>query len=220
MPANAERLVARLAQLAQEGRQLVEDATYDQFGEPTVEPRPRAQWYVSARAALVAAFGESAHYVALFDEESVAGRSIYSGGLDACVGILNGAQDDIEHGALDDMRMLVAADLLDDYLEQARHLLDQGYKDAAAMLAGATLEALLRRLCERHSVDCAPDAPIKTMNDSLGKRCVYTKLRLKQVDVWADTRNNAAHARFDAYKEGDVREMLEVISGFAADYCR
>jgi hypothetical protein len=49
-----------------------------------------------------------------------------------------------------------------DFLDMAQHLLDNGYKDAAAVIAGSSLESHLRHLCSKHGVDAdTPDGKHK-----------------------------------------------------------
>lgn len=56
------------------------------------------------------------------------------------VGILEAAAKDFEGGFLFDLKSLVLAELLGDFMEQAKELYKQGYHVPAASLAGAVLE--------------------------------------------------------------------------------
>jgi hypothetical protein len=38
----------------------------------------------------------------------------------------------------------------------------------------------------------------------------------KRIQVWNDIRNNAAHGKFDQYKEDDVKEMIAGVESFLA----
>jgi hypothetical protein len=67
-------------------------------------------------------------------------------------GILSALRADYQADRLQSLRELIHADLFADLLEQADHLMEQGYKDAAAVTAGAVLEEHLRKLCDRYSV--------------------------------------------------------------------
>src|SRR2546428_8286756 len=66
-----------------------------------------------------------------------------------CLGVLEAAQRDFDAGLLFDLRALIAADVLGDFIEQAEQLLAAGYLVPAASLAGAVLEDMLRKLCEK-----------------------------------------------------------------------
>ena len=63
-------------------------------------------------------------------------------------GILAAAKEDYIGGLLDDQKTLVCAEVFTDFLQQADYLLREGYKDPAAVIAGAVLEDGLRRLCD------------------------------------------------------------------------
>jgi hypothetical protein len=82
------------------------------------------------------------------------------------VGILRALRAAYAGGYLKTLEDLVAADLFTDFLEAAEHLLDSGYKDAAAVIAGAVLEEHLRKLVRQ-----AGERPPTIRAD----RCVLTR---------------------------------------------
>jgi hypothetical protein len=135
-----------------------------------------------------------------------------------CYGVLEAASRDFEAGLLFDLRSLIAAELLGDFITQAETLLGAGYHHPAASLAGAVLEDTLRKLCEKHGVTI-PDSPkIDRLNADLAKANVYDKLIQKRIIAIADIRNNADHGHFDRFKKEDVEDMVKWIRNFAADY--
>src|SRR5262245_17733188 len=131
-----------------------------------------------------------------------------------------------EHGLLESMDELVHADLFGDFLEMARYLLDSGYKDPAAMLAGAVLEEHLRKLCLKNgipitTVDARGDAKqkvINSLNTDLYRKPVYPKPEMQQVTAWAGIRNSADHALFHEYTKEQVDGMVQGILGFITRY--
>jgi len=137
-----------------------------------------------------------------------------------CFGVVLAAQRDFEAGLLFDLRSLIAAELLGDFLEQAEHLLSEGYHVPAASLAGAVLEDTLRKLCHRHGVPYPEKTNINQLNVQLAKAQVYNKLVQKQVTALADIRNNADHANFNEFKPDDVEHMVQWVRRFAGDYLR
>jgi hypothetical protein len=72
--------------------------------------------------------------------------------LSYMIGVLQGLVSDIENGYLKSTSELIHADVFTDYLSMADHLLGEGYKDAAAVLTGGTLEAHLKQLCAKHGI--------------------------------------------------------------------
>ena len=63
-----------------------------------------------------------------------------------CLGIVEAAVYATESGLLFDLKSIIAADLIGDYLNPAEMLLSAGYHVPAASLAGAILEDTLRQL--------------------------------------------------------------------------
>ena len=92
------------------------------------------------------------------------------------------------------------------------HLLEHGYKDAAAVVTGSTLEAHLRQLCQKFGVaiktkdDKGNLRPKKAdrMNSDLARAKAYSKLDQKNITAWLDLRNKAAHGEYDKYSSGQV----------------
>src|SRR5204862_4943857 len=70
------------------------------------------------------------------------------------VGALRALRRDYEAGFLTRVQSLVRAELFVDFLEMAEHLLQQGYKDPAAVLIGSVLEEHLRALCSVRGIPC------------------------------------------------------------------
>ncbi len=66
---------------------------------------------------------------------------------ESALGILEAIRDQIKGGWIETTKGLVTAEVFADFLEMAEHLLEQQYKDAAAVLVGGVLEEHLRQLC-------------------------------------------------------------------------
>ena len=98
------------------------------------------------------------------------------------VGVVVALQADLKAGYLKTVSELIHGEVFGDFLEMGDHLLERGYKDAAAVVTGSTLEAHLRQLCQKFGI---------------------------QVEV-ADSRGNlrakkAAHGKYDEYSSWKVR---------------
>lgn len=136
-------------------------------------------------------------------------------------GVLDAIHSDLDAGYLQSITELIHGDMFADFLEMAQHLLDEKYKDAAAVIAGSALEAHLRALCEKTSVPTETNVggstrPKKadTMNAELVKAGAYTKLDQKNVTAWLDLRNKAAHGKYAEYSEDQVRLMVDAVRDF------
>lgn len=128
------------------------------------------------------------------------------------VGVLEGALDDLESGYLLGQEFLIAAEVLDSVLEQAKQLHRSGYKDASAVLARVVLEDALQRLARSVGIDDSQKT--SRINDELWKAGKFSKPQWRFVQAWLDIGNAAAHGRFDEYDGGDVAKMIEGVERF------
>lgn len=149
-------------------------------------------------------------------------HSNYNAHFSQMVGVAKAIKHDLGNGLLVNFKNLVQADVFADFLEMGEYLLNEGYKDAAAVIIGAVLEDGLRKLAEQHgiSVSQASGKPltIEPLNTELAKHDVYSKLVQKQITSWAHIRNKAAHGEFGEYNLEQVQMMLLFVQGFAADH--
>lgn len=136
------------------------------------------------------------------------------------VGVVESLRADVEAGYMRSYAELLHGELFGDFLEMARHLLEEGYKDPSAVVAGAVLEGHLRQLCIKSSVDPTTDGtrPKKAdaMNADLAKETAYNLLDQKSVTAWLDLRNKAAHGNYDQYTKDQVTLMVDGIRDFVA----
>jgi hypothetical protein len=97
----------------------------------------------------------------------------------------------------------------------SNYLLEQDYKDPAAIIAGSVLEEHLRQLCAANGIDIefqsqgvAKPKKADTLNSDLGNFNIYNKLDQKAVTMWLDLRNKAAHGHYDQYTKEQVSNMI------------
>lgn len=132
--------------------------------------------------------------------------------------IIKVVREEVEQGLLTTTRALIAADLFSDFLEMAGHLLDGGYKDAAAVIAGSSLEGHLRRMAIAFSTN--PNKPggepkkADVINAELHKTDAYVLSEQKQITAWLGIRNDAAHGHYDKVLKDSVKLMIEGIRHF------
>lgn len=136
-------------------------------------------------------------------------------------GILSVAREELAGGWLTTTKGLVSAEIFSDFLEMAQHLLDEGYKDPAAVMAGSVLEEHLRQLCQKHGIPTETTKqgrpqPKKAdaLNADLAKKKIYKQLDQKNVIAWLDLRNKAAHGKYKEYTKEQVALMLQSLSDF------
>lgn len=127
------------------------------------------------------------------------------------------AYDDLYNGFLITFKQIVQAEVFDSELEQAKSLLENGYKNAAAVIAGVVLETAIKELCLNNNID-TERKKLTQLNDDLAKVSVYNKLQQKQITALADIRNNAAHGNYDQFTREDVERMISDIERFLLNY--
>jgi hypothetical protein len=137
--------------------------------------------------------------------------------LEPLAGILIALRDDMSAGRLATIAELLHADIFADFLDMAQHLLDEGYKDAAAVIAGGVLEQHLRKLCVKHGLPTANGGRPKkadTLNSDLAGVAAYSKLDQKNVTAWLGLRNDAAHGNYAAYRPEQVGLLIQATRDF------
>ena len=138
------------------------------------------------------------------------------------VGVVLALHADLKAGYIKTLSELLHREVFGDFLEMADHLLKSGYKDAAAVVAGSTLETHLRQLCQKFVVEIeAADGrgnlrPKKAdrMNSDLVIASAYSKLDQKNVTAWLDLRNKAAHGEYDKYSSDQVALLNQGVRDF------
>ncbi len=138
------------------------------------------------------------------------------------IGVVAALLADAKAGYLQSLVDLVHAETFADFLEMAQHLVDTGYKDAAAVIAGSALEAHIRTLCSKASIATTvtkPDGTVPAkkadaMNSELASASAYSKLDQKSVTAWLDLRNKAAHGKYTEYQVEQVALMIAGVRDF------
>jgi hypothetical protein len=153
-------------------------------------------------------------------------NSSYSFQAEAILGILKALKQDIEEGFLQSFSTLIRGETFQDYLIMAKHLLEEGYKDPAAVVAGSTMEAHLRQLCKKYDVSLeiikengktlAKTAGV--INQDLARAQAYSSYEQKRITAWQDMRNNAAHGKYGEYEYKDVEDFIAWLESFIVKY--
>ncbi len=88
------------------------------------------------------------------------------------------AKKEIEDGLFFSVSELAKAEVFSDFLESCKYFLEEGYKDAAAIMIGGVLEDKLKTLCMKEGiVYMAPDGKhltIEPLNVNLKKQISIT----------------------------------------------
>ena len=140
------------------------------------------------------------------------------GAIEAASGVLQALRREYQSGYLESVVELIHADVFADFLDMAHYLLEQGYKDPAAVVAGSVLEAHLRKLCDKHHIPAlkadGTSLATETLNADLRAAGAYNLLDQKNVTAWLDLRNTAAHGKYTEYAKEQVALMLDGVRNF------
>lgn len=217
MSTRVDSLIAKGEQLAQTVSPL--PSNYIGFEDP-VSTDLYSEWRSQSVAFLTNLAGADHPYVEAFDEGcKTSGISSTRRGL----GVLRAVRSDLRDGLLSPLRELLHASLFDDFLAMAEHLVkDGGYKDAAAVLAGSTLEEHLRKLCDKHAIPTEMTKPngrtepkkAAVMNDELKSGGHVSQIDWRAAQGWLDIRNDAAHSQYGNYVQDQIVAMIDGIRGF------
>lgn len=193
-------------------------ATYSEFLEKNqieIEPNALLEWKVKARSLLTKACGQDSEHVKEFlKNEDVGLYGTNLGTLERLKAIFLAAKEDYEGGYLKSTRSLVQAEVFDSELEQARALLQAGYKSPAAIVAGVVLETSLKELSDRAGI---AHGKLDKMNADLAKAGIYNVLLQKRITALAGVRNSAAHGKPEEFSEKDVEDMIRDVERFIAE---
>ena len=216
-----EKLLNRLEQVENLGRAALATLSSDEFGEESIDSGKANGFRAASLSFIERVYGKDHSY---YDSFNTSFDDYYPSGPKSGLEILSSIRQEIEGDWLFTVKGLVAAELFADFLEMADHLLQQGYKDPAAVIIGSVLEEHLRQLCNANSISIEIEnsqgilIPKKAdrLNSDLAKENVYSKLDQKAVTMWLDLRNKAAHGEYDEYTSEQVTNMYSGITEFMA----
>ncbi|WP_334187104.1 DUF4145 domain-containing protein [Noviherbaspirillum sp.] len=213
------KIVTRLNELIMLGKKVLVTRTAPSPGHMTgdfIDVQLANQWLTSRLSLLSRVFGEgSVHYQRINDQFPSYPKWA---NVEQAFGVLLAAKDDYESESLFSVKKLVEAELFDEFLAQAEHLLETGYFQPAAVVAGSVLEDGLRKLCQANAIPLPDNPKLDWMNSELAKNGVYTKLVQKRITSIADLRNSAAHGKWDEFEKSDVQAMVRDIRDFMAKH--
>jgi hypothetical protein len=215
-----DKIIDRLQKLIEQGQnipllRIQRSPSAVNFGTP-VDRKKANRWGISCLNILSRIFGKDSDHYIKFD--LLFPKIDDWTPLQKALGILIAAKDDYENGYLFDTRMLIEAEVFDDFLEQAEHLFDSKYYGPSAVIAGSVLEDGLRKLCQRQGIPLSPRPKLDSMNSELAKAGLYNTLVQKRITAIADIRNKAAHGKWSEFTKDDVQQMITQVRSIMESY--
>lgn len=213
-----EDIITRVERLMSQGQEVLKTKWSSDFAGSMVDAGKQAGFRSASLSFISNLYGEKHTYYRDFDAQCK-GQGYHE--TERGINILAAIKTEVESGWLNTLVSLVSADIFSDFLEMSGHLLENGYKDPAAVLIGSTLEEHLRKLCECNGIDVSLEkdgkiSPKKAdlLNADLKKEEVYGALEQKSITAWLDLRNKAAHGKYSEYSIDQVNLMLQGVTHF------
>jgi hypothetical protein len=214
----SEELIGRATGLVARGEALIQTRhppPRGVIGSDRVAQDQFYEWHAASQSFLQMVFGEKHPHTRTFAEK--VNTYHYSDTLQG-LGILRAALEELKQGFVGRLQQLLAAEIFTNFLDMAVHLLEAGYKDAAASLGGAVLEDGLRRIAAARSVTVKGRDDLGSLNQRLADAEVYNRLTQRRVHAWNELRNSADHGKFSEYKADEVQEMLQGVARFLDEH--
>lgn len=220
----SQKILTRYEELIQEVQSIIslskikhhEYGSYETLGEDG--DAQYLSWKIKSKTLLRLSCGEnSIHFENFLESEKPQNFDNKTQVIKRLTPILIAAYDDFKNGFLISFKQIVQAEVFDSELEQAKSLLESGYKNPSAVIAGVVLETAIKELSLNHGIELERKK-LTHLNDELAKLGVYNKLQQKRITALADIRNNAAHGDYDQFTKDDVTGMIEDIERFLLTY--
>ncbi len=184
---------------------------------PYVADGPFHEWMSQSTVYLTGLLGAGHNYTEAFNSSVTrADRE----NADIGLGILRAVREDVAGGYLMQVELMVVAEVFTDFLSMATHLIDAGYKDAAASLVGAVLEDGLRRMARSRNLTVKSSDGLASLNQKLAQSGAYGPIVQSRVMVWKEVRNHADHGKFAEYTTDDVRDMLNGVAQLLSEHLK
>lgn len=217
-----EKIRKRLDEMIDRAAQILLGKQQGDWGnEYLADQAAYEQWRMSAKT-VVRTLDLEGHHSKEFeaiDATPIDMATSYARKLERQLATLKALREDFDGGYLPNIRGLVRAEVFADFMDQARHLFEEGYWKPVPVIVGAVLEDHLRKLCGKYpNIVLSSKPKLDGMNADLAKAGEYGVLEQKQITVWADIRNKAAHGKWSEYKEGQVEAMLRDVPRFLIDH--
>lgn len=221
------RITTEVDDLVEVGQRLNRSASTSTRGVAGDELAELAMWVSRLGHLIQKLYGEKSQHFASYNR-ALATPSFYNlhsncyEHFTQVVGVAKAIQHDIRRGLLVDFKSQAQGEVFADFLEIGGQLLNDGHKDAAAVLVGSVLEDGLRKLAERAGLSLVASSgqplTMDALNMQLAKADVYAKLVQQQITSWAHIRDNAVCGEFSAYTLEQVNSMLLFAQSFLGDH--
>ena len=129
-------------------------------------------------------------------------------------GLLEGAKEDLEKGFLLGQEFIIANEVFDSVLEEAKFFIfEQKNKDIGAILLRIVLEDAIKRISKKEGIEIG-NKKVSILNDELKANSFFIQTVWRQNQAWLDIGNDAAHGNFDNYDLKSVESFYHGLVNF------
>jgi hypothetical protein len=128
--------------------------------------------------------------------------------IENAIALLESAADLVSRGFVGNLKILVHAELYATTVDEARMLFEAGHHVPAAVLARIVLEGWLRDQAEGAGLQTPENLKASQVNDELRKAGVFSMPKWRQVQVYLDVGNAAAHGRVEEVSPDEIGRLL------------
>ena len=128
-------------------------------------------------------------------------------------GLLNALKIDIEYSLLTSLHDQVAGEIYGDFISLSKKLVDEGFKDPAAVLACGALEDSMKKFAQKNHIDVS-DADLSTVVNSLKAAGLIKGTQAGVVQSYVKLRNKTFHAQFDKIEMPEVSSLIAFVEMF------
>lgn len=143
--------------------------------------------------------------------------------IESIRGLLKACLEDIKEGFLQGQEFVIANEIFDSLLEEARFFLkEQKNKDISAILLRIVLGDGLKRVAEREGLEIldnnGKDKKFSTLNDELKGKEIYNQTTWRLIQAWLNVGNEAVHGNFDKYNFQEVEGFYDGVNNFMSNH--
>lgn len=131
-------------------------------------------------------------------------------------GLLNTLKIDIEYNLLNSLQEQIAGEIYGDFISLAKRLVDEGFKDPAAVLACGALEDSMKKFAQKNKIEVS-DADLSVVVNSLKAAGLIKGIQAGVVQSYVKLRNKTFHAQFDKIEMPEVSSLIAFVETFILD---
>ena len=127
--------------------------------------------------------------------------------------VLDTLKTEVQYGLIETIENKVTGKLYGDFIIIARHLIEEGNKEAAAILASAALEDSMKKVAIKHALEVEDNSLDKVVNALISKS-IIKGTQSAVVKSYIAIRNKAFHAQFNKIEVPEVKSLIAFVEAF------